>query len=92
MPLVPDRMLAAVRFALPVPVISVITPPLVFILWFLVPALQLENTTVEKTGKIEEIPSTIHSAVAPIDVVLAGGVIPILVAWLVVLFSIEQKP
>src|SRR5438067_6381976 len=92
MPRVSDKMLAAVRSAPPEPLISVITPPCILKAWFFVPALQLVNTTVEKTGRIDEIPSTIHSAVAPIEVTLAGGVMPMLVAWLVVLFNMEQKP
>lgn len=38
------------------------------------------------------MPSTIHSAVAPMEVTLAGGVMPMLVVTFVVLFNIEQKP
>jgi hypothetical protein len=41
--------------------------------WFFVPALQFVNTTVEKTGRMDEMPSTIHSAVAPIDVTPPGA-------------------
>ena len=88
-----DAILAAVKLVPPVPVISVMMPPDPRLkAWSLVPALALVNTTVENTGRIDEMPSTIHSAVAPIEVVFGGLVMPILVAWLVVLFSIEQKP
>ena len=75
------------------PVISVMMKPDATLkAWSLVPALTLLNTTVENTGRMDEIPSTIHSAVAPMEVMLPGLLMPMLVAWLVVLFSMEQKP
>src|SRR5580765_4786316 len=92
MPRVSDRMPEVVRFAPPAPVISVTMPLFMLNEWFFVPALQFVKTTVEKTGRMDEMPSTIHSAVAPIDVTPPGGVMPMLVAWLVVLFNIEQNP
>src|SRR5215471_13526386 len=87
-PFVSERMPAVVRAAPPVPEISVTIPPCMLNAWFLVPALQF----VKNTGRMDEMPSTIHSAVAPIEVRLPGGVMPMLMAWLVVLFNIEQNP
>src|SRR4029077_19288991 len=88
----PDPIAAAVKLLPPPPDISVMMPPEALKAWSFVPALTLLNTTVENTGRMDKRPSTIHSAVAPIEVVLGGLVMPILVAWLVVLFSMEQKP
>jgi hypothetical protein len=79
----PDPIAAAVKLFPPPPVISVMMPPEALKAWSFVPALTLLNTTVENTGRMDEMPSTIHSAVAPIEVVLGGLVMPILVAWLV---------
>ena len=92
MQLVSDNTLDEVRLAPPDPVISVIVAARQLSLWVLVPALQLAKTMLDKAGRISEIPSTIHSAIAPMDVMPAGFVMPILVIWLVVLFIIVQNP
>lgn len=60
-------MLASVKSFSAAPFISVMMPPDALKAWSLVPALTLVNTIVENTGKTDEMPSTIHSAVAPIE-------------------------